>query len=309
MPVTGATADGAASVSAGAGAGRLRVVFCTRGGWFGELVRARLEACGQIELCGIVRSSRVYHRDFGFIRGALAYLRRSGLAYSLYLLCATDIAQALCALARGRRAAATDTPSAVGGRRHIPVHTTRDLNDEEGLRFLRACAPDLLVSAFFDQPLREPALAVAASGSINIHPSLLPCFRGVDPVLQARLQRAPRIGVTVHHMTPALDTGNILGQEAIAAPSRGSVFEITALLFDRGAQLLIDALDRIRQGDPGMAQQEGGSYESWPTPAEVRALSRLGIPLIRVSDLSRILRPGRTLPSPTSKSASATVAR
>jgi methionyl-tRNA formyltransferase len=269
---------------------RLRVVFCTRGGWFGELVLARLRACERIELCGIVRSSRVFHRDYGFLRGALAYLRRSGLAYSLYLLCATDIAELICAIARRRSPRAGVTPSSATGRARVPVHTTRDVNDPGGLRFLEDCAPDLLVSAFFDQPLREAALAVAVRGSVNIHPSLLPDFRGVDPVLQAQLRRA-RIGVTVHYMTPALDAGNILGQEAIEASEGGSVFAMTALLFDRGARLLIQALDRIGRDDPGVAQREGGSYESWPNPGEIRALRTAGGRLIRLSDLTRCATP------------------
>lgn len=287
--VTTAPADPAAIASTAGADRRLRVVLCTRGGWFGQLVLARLRACERIELCGIVRSSRVYHRDYGFIRGALAYLRRSGLAYSLYLLCATDIAEAVLAMARARRAVRVGaTDSSAAGRPGIPVHTTRDLNDPRGLRFLEDCAPDLLVSAFFDQPLREEALAVAARGSVNIHPSLLPSFRGVDPVLQARLQRAARIGVTVHYMTPVLDGGNILAQDTIEG--RESIFVTTALLFDRGAELLVAALDRIDRRDPGAAQPPGGSYESWPTPGEIRALRSGGDRLIRLADLRHLLR-------------------
>jgi methionyl-tRNA formyltransferase len=289
--VSDAEAEKAVAASPGAASRPLRVVFCTRGGWFGALVLARLRACERIELCGIVRSSRVYHPEYGFLRGALAYLRRSGLAYSLYLLCATDIAAAVCAIGRARsslRGHAARSPAAP--RPAVPVHATRDLNDDRGLRFLRACAPDLLLSAFFDQPLREAVLAVAKRGSVNIHPSLLPSFRGVEPVLQARLQRASRIGVTVHYMTPALDAGNLLAQEAIEPPPEGSIFATTALLFDRGAQLLLAALERIGAADPGVAQAAGGSYESWPTPGEIRALRQSGGRLVRLADLSQPFR-------------------
>jgi methionyl-tRNA formyltransferase len=289
--VSAAVAGEAVPAAAGTASRPLRVVFCTRGGWFGELVLARLRASERIELCGIVRSSRVYHREYGFLRGALAYLRRSGLAYSLYLLCATDITEAVYALTGARRALRKGkTLSSAAGQLRIPAHTTRDLNDARGVQFLRSCAPDLLVSAFFDQPLREAALAVAARGNVNIHPSLLPAFRGVDPVLQARLRRA-QTGVTIHYMTPVLDAGNILRQEVIEAPSDGSIFTVTALLFDRGAQLLVEALDGIRRGDPGVPQPEGGSYESWPTRGEIRALRSVGNRLMRLSDLTRCATP------------------
>ncbi len=258
----------------------LRVVFCTRGGLFGERVLQRLRACDGIELCGIVRSKRIYDASYGFLRGAAAYLRRCGMAYSLYLLCATDIADALCALSRLRRARPKDTARQAT----VPVLATADLNDSRGLAFLRACAPELLVSAFFDQRLREEALAVPARGCVNIHPSLLPAFRGVDPVLQARLQGADRLGVTVHYMTPELDCGNILAQHAMSMPGRDSVFALTAQLFARGAELLIDALARIERGDPGEPQPPGGSYESWPTRSELRALHASGDSLIRLTD-------------------------
>lgn len=258
---------------------RLRVLFCTRGGMFGEHVLARLLTCDRIELCGIVRSSRVFDARYGFLRGAVAYLRRTGLAYSVYLLCATDVADAVGALRR---------PS---GRRlpHTPVHTTRNLNDERGLQFLRDCAPDLLVSAFFDQRLHEEALAIPKRGGVNIHPSLLPAFRGVDPVLQARLQGKRRMGVTVHYMVPTLDAGNFLAQRSVNTGDSASIFETTALLYDLGAKLLTQvALRLIETGDPGTVQPPGGSYESWPSPAEIRRLRKGGWTLMRLSDYWRI---------------------
>ena len=257
----------------------LRVVFCTRGGLFGERVLQRLRACEGIELCGIVRSKRIFDARYGFVRGALEYLRRCGLSYSLYLLCATDIADAFCALGQGRTA-----PKQAAREPAVPVLATADLNAARGLAFLRACAPDLLVSAFFDQRLREEALAVPARGCVNIHPSLLPAFRGVDPVLQARIQGASRIGVTVHYMTPELDRGNLIAQHAMSMPAKGSVFALTSELFGRGAELLVDSLAKIGRGDPGQPQPPGGSYESWPTRSEVRALRAAGDTLIRLAD-------------------------
>ena len=114
----------------------------------------------------------------------------------------------------------------------VPAHTTRNLNDPPGLRFLEKCEPDLIVSAFFDQRLRQEALAIPRFGCVNIHPSLLPALRGVDPVLQARI---------------------------------------------RGAE-------RIERRDPGAAQPSGGSYQSWPSREEIRALRVGGGRLVRAGD-------------------------
>lgn len=264
---------------------RLRVVFCTRGGFFGERVLAHLLTCDRINLCGMVRSSRVFNARYGFLRGALAYLRNSGILYSLYLLCATDVADAICAMDRAKKPRAP----------HFPVHTTRDLNDTLGVQFLSDCAPDVLISAFFDQRLHEQTLHIPTRGCVNIHPSLLPDFRGVDPVLQARLQGRRQMGVTVHYMTPALDAGNLLAQQTIDTGESASVFETTARLFDLGAKLLTrEALAQVERGDPGTPQPQGGSYESWPTPAEIRMLRASGRALLRPSDFRDIPRQHRS---------------
>jgi methionyl-tRNA formyltransferase len=268
----------------GVPARRLRTVLLTRGGLYGARVLERLGSCGAIELCGIVRSERVVDARFGFLRGALALIRRCGFRYALYLWCATSLAGWLGAFGSAARA-----PGATHGR-DLPIHTTRDLNSPAGLEFLARCAPDLLVSAFFDQRLGAAVLAVPRCGCLNIHPSLLPDFRGVDPVLQARLARVDSLGVTLHWMTPGLDEGAILAQQALALPARASVLEATAALFAAGAELLTANVGRIAQRDPGEPQSAAGSYQSWPTRGEVRALRALGIPLMRGADLTTLLR-------------------
>ena len=55
---------------------RLRTVFCTCGGLFGALVLRRLRACDRLEICAVVRSTRVLDPKFGFLRGAAAQVRR-----------------------------------------------------------------------------------------------------------------------------------------------------------------------------------------------------------------------------------------
>jgi len=263
---------------------RLRTVLCTCGGLYGALVLRRLRACDRLEICAVVRSSRVLDPAFGFLRGAAAQVRCSGIAYSLYLWCATTLADWLCAL---------------GGAGAVPFHsraagpsvlTTRNLNDAEGLRFLAECAPDLLVSAFFNQRLNAAALAVPARGGLNIHPSLLPEAKGVDPVFQAILRGAPQLGVTVHFMSPELDAGQIVAQRSIERRAPWSVFEATAVLFREGAELLAAAIGPVEHGAMGSAQSGAGSYQSWPTRQELRNFRARGGALVRIADLVRLVR-------------------
>ena len=262
---------------------RLRTVVCTCGGLYGALVLRRLRACDQLEICAVVRSTRVLDPQFGFLRGAMGQIRCSGIAYALYLWCATTLSDWLCALG-GVGAVPMHTHTS-----GPPVLTTRNINDAEGLRFLAACAPDLLVSAFFNQRLHATALALPARGCLNIHPSLLPEAKGVDPVFQALLQGALEVGVTVHFMSPGFDAGRILAQRSIERRADSSVFATTALLFREGAELLASAIDSIARGATGTPQSGEGNYQSWPTRREVRMLRARGGALLRLSDLARLI--------------------
>jgi len=274
-----------ASVVAGTALGpaRLRTVFCTCGGLYGALVLRRLRACAQLEICGIVRSSRVLDPRFGFLQGAIAQIRRSGLAYALYLWCTTTLADALCALSGMGRPTRPDDTAA----RRL---TTRDVNDHQGRAFLAECAPDLLITSFFNQLLRPETLAVPTLACLNIHPSLLPDAKGVDPVFQAQLHGGPPLGVTVHFMNPEFDGGRILAQRPVEPHRGASVFESTALLYRKGAELLASAIDRVAAGETGAAQSGPGTYQSWPTAAETAALRRQGGALLRFMDFVRLAR-------------------
>jgi len=233
----------------------------------------------------VVRSTRVLHPQYGFLRGAIAQVRRSGVVYALYLWCTTTLTDWLCTLAG---IGAVPMRSRAHG---LPVLTTRNINDADGLRFLSACAPDVLVSAFFNQRLHEATLALPKRGCLNIHPSLLPEAKGVDPVFQSLLHGAvPRLGVTVHFMSTEFDAGRIVAQRPLERRAESSVFETTALLFREGAELLAAAIERIERGAAGTAQSGAGSYQSWPTRRELRTLRARGGALLRFADLARLVR-------------------
>jgi len=244
-------------------------------------VLRRLRASPHLEICGIVRSSRVLDPRFGFLQGALVQIRRSGLRYAAYLFLATSVADLLRGLSGARPA-----PLAVqAAARGIPVLETRDINAAHGLDFLGRCAPQLLVSAYFNQRVGARILAQPPLGCVNVHPSVLPHLRGVDPVFYAWLRGEPELGVSVHRMSLAFDQGAILAQARVPLPGQPSVALATALLYRRGTELLLEAIDQVAAGAPGRAQEGAGEYDSWPDRAQVRALRLRGVALIRARDL------------------------
>lgn len=209
----------------------------------------------------------------------MAHLRGSGLRYSTYLWASTSLSELML------RFSSLQTAWVRAARAGIPVLATRNIADASGRRFLETCDADLLVSAFFDQRIDEDLARMPGCGAVNIHPSLLPDFKGVDPVFFARLRGHRELGVTVHLVSPQWDAGPVLCRETMAVREADSVFLATARLYDRGAQLLAGALDAIRAGEPGATQALEGCYDSWPRRDDVAALGRRGIALVRASDL------------------------
>jgi len=254
----------------------------TCGGLHGALVLACLRRVREVEIIAVVRSSRVLDPKYGFLRGAREQIRRSGLPYSLYLWASTTLADWLCMLAPIGAVPAASRPP--GPR----VLITRDVNEPRAFEFLADARPDLMVSAFFNQRVGPALLALPRLGCLNIHPSLLPDAKGVDPVFQALLH-AKGLGVTVHAMNAQLDAGRILAQQPCDARAGESVFAATARLFAVGAELLAGTLGRVAAGDAGLTQTGDGNYQSWPDPAQVRTLSAQGGHLIKWRDLLGIV--------------------
>lgn len=267
-----------------------RILLCTSGGLYGSLVLQYLLASRDVEVVGIVKSTRVLHPAYGWLRGTIAQLRRSGLAYTLYLGCATTLPELL------GRWFGLRSVSASARLRGIPLFASRDINGLAESEFIADQRPDLLVSAFFNQRIGSAVCAIAAAGAINIHPSLLPAFRGVDPVFFARLSGASHLGVTVHRVTADFDTGPVLVQAEVPMDPAASVIAATAKMFIHGAGRLLDCLPTILRGEPGQAQASGGSYDSWPAPVQVQAFLNKGNRLVRFAD-ANLLRSGalRTL--------------
>lgn len=135
---------------------------------------------------------------------------------------------------------------------------------------LRALEPDLALSAGFPWKLPAEVLAVPPLGVVNSHPSLLPRYRGPNPVAWAIRNGETEIGLTLHRMEPELDTGAILAQEAIPLGDEQTWDELAPKLREANVRLLPVAIARAAAGDPGEPQDESAaSYQSFFEPGYV----------------------------------------
>jgi len=122
--------------------------------------------------------------------------------------------------------------------------------------------PEILVVAAYGQLIPASVLGSLAHGGVGVHPSLLPRHRGASPVAAAILSGDSRTGVTVFRMDQRLDAGPILAQQAIPAPNSATTPILTARLAELGAQMVVQALDRLEGGDTSDIPQldSGATY-------------------------------------------------
>ncbi len=145
----------------------------------------------------------------------------------------------------GRKQTLTPPPVKVFAEAHrLPFIQPEDINDQATGSKLQAIECDLLVTVAYGQLLSPTLLAIPRLGAVNVHPSLLPRWRGASPIQNAILAGDTQTGVTVQQMVEALDAGPILAQEQMALSPDETAGHLSALLADRGAQLLASTLSK-----------------------------------------------------------------
>jgi methionyl-tRNA formyltransferase len=130
----------------------------------------------------------------------------------------------------------------------LPIIQPRRLREPEAIQQLRAWAPDVIVVAAFGQILRPEVLDLPLHGSINVHASLLPRWRGASPIVAAILNGDKETGITIMRMDPGMDTGPILSQRAIPIEPGDTAGSLSAKLAPLGAQLLLETLPDYLSG-------------------------------------------------------------
>lgn len=140
----------------------------------------------------------------------------------------------------------------------VPCHTNLRVGSGAGFDLLRGYEPDLILMTGFDQILREPVLTLPRLGAINLHPSLLPDFRGADPIQAVLLEGVARTGVTFHYAVPEIDAGNILVQAAYPVAAGETNGSLRRALAHLAAECVPRVIDLFADGSrPAGTRQEG----------------------------------------------------
>lgn len=158
----------------------------------------------------------------------------------------------------GRKMVLTDPPVAAFAKTHgIVCLQPAKASDPEFLDQLRALEPDVIITAAYGQILTTKFLEIPKRATINIHPSLLPLYRGAIPVPAALLDGHTETGVSILFTVKALDAGNIILQKSYAIDPNETALDLTGRMFRESGPLLLEALDKLKDtAFQGLAQDE-----------------------------------------------------
>jgi methionyl-tRNA formyltransferase len=178
---------------------------------------------------------------------------------------------------RGRGRKVQSPPAADAARElEIDLLQAKSVNDPEALERIDALAPEGAAVCAFGQLIKEPLLS--RWEILNVHPSLLPRWRGAAPIERALMSGDRRTGVSVMKLTEGLDSGPVAAVAEVAIGPEDDYDALAARLARLGGEMLVKAFDRQAAGRLELVEQD----DSLATYAE------------KIDAEARRLDPGRT---------------
>ena len=172
----------------------------------------------------------------------------------------------------------------------IPVYQPKKIR-VDGVEDLRALAPDLCVTAAFGQILSQEVLDIPKIGTVNVHSSLLPKYRGSAPINWAVMEGETVTGVTTMMTDKGLDTGDILLKKEVPILPGETAEELTVRLAPIGAELLIETIRSIEAGDCPRTKQDEAEASYFPMLKKEMGDIDWTLPAEKIVNLVRGLTP------------------
>lgn len=165
----------------------------------------------------------------------------------------------------GRKQEITATPVQLWAQAHNiptlsfasdPERPARYLDEQVVINTLAPFKADIIISASYGQKIPSETLASAKHGGLNVHPSLLPKWRGADPVPWAILAGDHQTGVTVVTLSDTFDQGLIIAQKKIPITPHDTSDPLRTKLFEIGADVLAEHLSDYISGKTKGSEQD-----------------------------------------------------
>ena len=139
---------------------------------------------------------------------------------------------------------------------NLEVYQPLKMRDGEAYGIVEALAPELIVVAAYGKILPEDILNYPRFGSINVHSSLLPKYRGAAPINWAILDGEEETGVSIMYMVKELDAGDVILQKTTPISDEEDALQLTIRLAQLGADALSEAVAALNSGTAARTPQD-----------------------------------------------------
>ncbi len=193
---------------------------------------------------------------------------------------------------KGRKRKLTPTPVEVRARElGIPVITPEKVGSPESVRAIEEASPDLIVVSAYGQKIPGEILALPKMGALNVHASLLPEYRGANPIRRAIMDGRTTTGVTIMWMSEEMDAGDICVQKAVEIGPDETFGTLEKRLASLGAHSLIEAILLIRAGSAPRTPQDASKATKAPLLKPGEEVVNWNRSAIEIHNLVRALSP------------------
>ncbi len=139
---------------------------------------------------------------------------------------------------------------------NLNIYQPSNINDSEFIDLLKKISPDLIAIVAFGQILSKEILELPKYGCINLHPSLLPKYRGAAPIPWAILAGEEKTGVTTFYLSEEVDGGDTILQKEEGIRENDTTVTLSKRLAEMGAELLIETIDKSERKEAPRISQD-----------------------------------------------------
>lgn len=165
------------------------------------------------------------------------------------------------------------------------------IKKQENIDLLKSYNPDVIVVVAYGQILNKEILTLPKYGCINVHASLLPKLRGAAPLNWALINGETKTGITTMQMDVGLDTGDMLLKSEVEIDENINVGELHDILMHKGAELLIETLDKLEKNELTPQKQDDSLSSYAPILNNENRKINWNLPAKSIHNLIRGLSP------------------
>lgn len=171
---------------------------------------------------------------------------------------------------RGRKTVESPISSYARNRNIEPILTPQNLKNPELAKTLSELKADIFVVVAF-RILPEMIFSIPPLGTINIHASLLPLYRGAAPIQRAIESGEKETGVTIFRIDKGIDTGELILQKKVQISDQETTPELYMRLSRLGAQALVESIDMLQKGTIHPLKQDNSNATNAPKLSKMEA--------------------------------------